>query len=266
MTVIDVSEADFDAEVIERSAHDAGGRRLLGCVVRPVPRADAAARGRGRRRARARSCWRRSTPTPTRGSRRPSASRASPRSRRSATARSSQEFVGAQPRAVVETFFDAVAPSEAELLAAAGDEQSLRGSARARARTRRRGGRARADPDRTRRARRGPAPLLEPVAEDFQADGLRARIRLRAAGQLRRGARGARRRRGRARLRSAARCAPGRGRADADRRRARPPRSGRPARARHAPAAGRGAVLSASGSRAVGAQRFVWRAAENRLR
>src|SRR5579871_3420205 len=37
-----------------------------------------------------------------------------------------EEFVGAQPRPVVERFFDAVIPSEAERLAAVGDEESLR--------------------------------------------------------------------------------------------------------------------------------------------
>jgi putative thioredoxin len=36
------------------------------------------------------------------------------------------EFVGAQPPAVVERFFDALVPSEAELLAAGDDEESLR--------------------------------------------------------------------------------------------------------------------------------------------
>src|SRR5581483_4882234 len=37
-----------------------------------------------------------------------------------------EEFVGAQPRPVVERFFDALVPSEAERLAAVGDEESLR--------------------------------------------------------------------------------------------------------------------------------------------
>src|SRR4051794_2753025 len=36
------------------------------------------------------------------------------------------EFVGAQPPAIVERFFDALVPTEAERLAAAGDEASLR--------------------------------------------------------------------------------------------------------------------------------------------
>ena len=93
-----------------------------------------------------------------------------------------QEFVGAQPRAVVESFFDAVAPSEAELLAVAGDEQSLRraldlepgrvDATVALARILLAGGQ-----DDEARA------LLEPLVEDFQADGLRARIRLHDGGR-----------------------------------------------------------------------------------
>jgi putative thioredoxin len=93
-----------------------------------------------------------------------------------------QEFVGAQPRAVVESFFDAVAPSEAEQLAVAGDEQSLRRALEldpgrvdasvALARILLAGGQ-----DDEARA------LLEPLVEDFQADGLRARIRLHDGGR-----------------------------------------------------------------------------------
>jgi len=93
-----------------------------------------------------------------------------------------QEFVGAQPPAVVESFFDAVVPSEAELLAAAGDEPSLRaavaldpqraGAAVALARILL----ARAELDEA-------LALLEPLAADFQVEGLRARIRLQRAGR-----------------------------------------------------------------------------------
>jgi putative thioredoxin len=92
------------------------------------------------------------------------------------------EFTGAQPRAVVESFFDLVAPSEAELLAAAGDEQSLRRALALEP--------ARADAAVALArilAARGELDealtLLEPVVDDFQADGLRARIRLAAAGR-----------------------------------------------------------------------------------
>ena len=138
MTVIDVTEADFDAEVIERSAHDARRRRLLGRLVRSVPRARRRCSRRPPPRARARSCWRRSTPTPTRGWRRRSASRASRPSRRSATARSSRSSSARSRARRCERFFDALVPSEAELLAAAGDEAVAARRARARAGPRRR--------------------------------------------------------------------------------------------------------------------------------
>jgi putative thioredoxin len=93
-----------------------------------------------------------------------------------------QEFVGAQPRAVVESFFDAVAPSEAELLAGAGDEQSLRRALALEP------GRADASIALARILLAGgeddeARALLEPLAEDFQADGLRARIRLHDGGK-----------------------------------------------------------------------------------
>ncbi|MGA3362070.1 MAG: thioredoxin domain-containing protein [Solirubrobacteraceae bacterium] len=92
-----------------------------------------------------------------------------------------EEFVGAQPRAVVEAFFDAVAPGEAELLAAAGDEPSLRraleleplrvDAAVALSRILL----SRGEDDEAR-------AVLEALPEDFQVDGLRARIRLHEAG------------------------------------------------------------------------------------
>ncbi len=93
-----------------------------------------------------------------------------------------EEFVGAQPRPVVEAFFDAVVPSEAELLAAAGDEDSLR--------------RALAlEPSRADAAvalarillARGELDesqaLLDAVVDGFQVEGLQARIRLSRAGR-----------------------------------------------------------------------------------
>jgi putative thioredoxin len=93
-----------------------------------------------------------------------------------------EEFVGAQPRAAIEQFFDNLAPSEAELLATAGDEQSLRAAlalepgrsdaAVALARMLL----ARDEPDEA-------LALLEPLADGFQVDGLRARIRLHRDGQ-----------------------------------------------------------------------------------
>lgn len=92
-----------------------------------------------------------------------------------------QEFVGAQPRTVVEDFFDAVVPSQAELLAAAGDESSLRQALAlepqradaAVALARILLAREQTDEART---------LLEPLDGSFQVEGLRARIRLCEAG------------------------------------------------------------------------------------
>ena len=94
-----------------------------------------------------------------------------------------EEFVGAQPRPVVERFFDALVPSEAELLAASGDEASLRRALELEP------GRADAAVPLARMliARDDlddALAVLEPVSEDFQADGLRARVRLVRAGEL----------------------------------------------------------------------------------
>jgi putative thioredoxin len=92
------------------------------------------------------------------------------------------EFVGAQPRQVVQDFFDALLPSEADRLAAAGDEQSLRAAlaidparadaaiALARILI------ARTESDEAER-------VLEPVLGNFEADGLQARIRLQRDGK-----------------------------------------------------------------------------------
>jgi len=93
------------------------------------------------------------------------------------------EFVGAQPRAAVQAFFDQLAPSVADRLAAAGDEQSLRdalalepGRADAAiALARMLIGRAELD---------AAESFLEPVVGDFEADGLAARIRLQRSGDL----------------------------------------------------------------------------------
>jgi putative thioredoxin len=91
------------------------------------------------------------------------------------------EFVGVQPRPAVERFFDALVPSEAEQLVAAGDEPSLRSALEL-------------EPNRADAAvplariliARGDLDealaVLEPVRDDFQADGLRARARLAKAG------------------------------------------------------------------------------------
>jgi putative thioredoxin len=87
------------------------------------------------------------------------------------------EFVGAQPPPVVERFFTNLVPSEAERLAAAGDEASLRRAVELEPR------RAEAAVPLARmlleRGDREEAErVLEPVVGSFQADGLRARLRL----------------------------------------------------------------------------------------
>src|SRR3954451_7146444 len=87
------------------------------------------------------------------------------------------EFVGAQPPPVVERFFAALVPSEAEKLAAAGDEASLRRAAELEP------GRAEAAVPLARlllaRGDRDAAEkVLAAVVGSFQADGLRARLRL----------------------------------------------------------------------------------------
>ncbi len=91
------------------------------------------------------------------------------------------EFVGVQPPAAVEQFFDALVPSEADRLVAAGDEASLRRAVELQP------GRADAAVPLARillaRGERDEAlALVENVAGDFQADGLRARLRLEDAG------------------------------------------------------------------------------------
>jgi putative thioredoxin len=93
------------------------------------------------------------------------------------------EFVGAVPRPAVRAFFDGLAPSEADLLAAAGDEESLRRAVEL-------------EPSRADAAiplarlliARGELDeadaVLREVADSFQAEGLRARIRLTQQGTL----------------------------------------------------------------------------------
>jgi putative thioredoxin len=93
------------------------------------------------------------------------------------------EFVGVQPPANVERFFDGLVPSEADALVAEGDEQSLRRALEL-------------DPARADAAvplagllhRRGEADeaqaLLANVSGSFKADGLASRIRLEQADDL----------------------------------------------------------------------------------
>ena len=126
MAVIDVTEQDFEQEVIERSHDDARRRRLLGRVVRPVPRSSGRCSRRPPPRARARSCWPSSTPTPTRRSRRPSASRASPPSRRSRTAASSTSSSAPSRRPASSASSTRSCPARPTRWWPSGDEASLR--------------------------------------------------------------------------------------------------------------------------------------------
>jgi putative thioredoxin len=92
-----------------------------------------------------------------------------------------EEFVGAQPPVMVERFFEGLIPSEAETLAAAGDEESLRQALELEP------GRADAAVPLARMLHaRGESDealaILEPVRESFQADGLAAHLRLEKAG------------------------------------------------------------------------------------
>jgi putative thioredoxin len=92
------------------------------------------------------------------------------------------EFVGAQPPPAVERFFDRLVPSEAERLAAAGDEASLRRAvelepARAEAAV----PLARILLERGERAEA--LEVLANVSGSFQAEGLAARIRLEERGE-----------------------------------------------------------------------------------
>lgn len=87
------------------------------------------------------------------------------------------EFVGVQPRAAVEQFFDALVPSEADELVGSGGEEDLRRALELEPRR----------PDAAlalarillaRGEREEAAALLENVAGSFQAEGLAARLRL----------------------------------------------------------------------------------------
>jgi putative thioredoxin len=87
------------------------------------------------------------------------------------------EFVGAQPRPAVERFFDELVPSEADALVEQGDEAALRRAVELEP------GRPDASVTLARlllsRGERDQAlELLEPVHGSFQADGLAARLRL----------------------------------------------------------------------------------------
>ncbi len=176
MTVIDVSEAEFEREVIERSrtvpvvvdfwAGWCAPCRALGPVLEEVA---------GRREGDVVLAKVDTDANPAISER--YGIQGIPAVKAFRDGRVVDEFVGVQARAVVERFFDDLVPSPADALVAAGDEESLRAAlalepARADATlalARRLVGRG---------ARDEALALLEAVVGDFQADGLAARLRL----------------------------------------------------------------------------------------
>jgi putative thioredoxin len=94
-----------------------------------------------------------------------------------------EEFTGAQPPQAVERFFDKVVPTEADALMAKGDEPSLRRALELEpSRTDARAALARLLLERGEKAEVG--ALLEGVPGDFAAEGLGARLRLEADPEL----------------------------------------------------------------------------------
>src|SRR5919197_1301695 len=92
------------------------------------------------------------------------------------------EFVGAQPPQVVQRFYDSLLPSEADALVAAGDEAALRRALELEP------GRADAAVAlarllHARGEREAALELVEPLAGNFAAEALAARLRLEAAGE-----------------------------------------------------------------------------------
>ena len=125
VSVVDVSEADFETEVIERSASVpvvvdfwaewCGPCRSLG------PLLEAAANAREGEVVLAKV-----DTDANQGLAQAFGIQGIPAVKAFRDRKLVAEFVGAQPRPVVESFFDALVPTAADRLAAAGDEQSLR--------------------------------------------------------------------------------------------------------------------------------------------
>jgi putative thioredoxin len=176
MAVIDVTEQDFEREVIERShttpvvvdfwAEWCGPCRMLG------PLLEQAAEARGDQVVLAKL-----DTDANPGIARAFQIQGIPAVKAFKDGRIADEFVGVQPPAQVERFFDGLVPSEADALVAAGDEASLRRAlelepGRADAAV------ALAEQLYRRGERDEAARLLANIAGDFRAEGLAARIRL----------------------------------------------------------------------------------------